>query len=190
MVRNRIPERGPDGRAIAAGVVTVQDRADDFWGQVNKGGDCWLWEGKQNPRHRYGQFYVGWNGARYLEMRAHRVAWEIVNGPIPKGMHILHHCDSPLCVNPAHLWMGTHSDNMKDAAAKGRLKWQKATALYDKIAAGYFTREDVRFLREQGCVDTLANPSCHVIATDDAPEHRRLADIIARIEALLPPEDA
>ncbi len=48
------------------------------------------------------------------------LAWEIVKGPIPPGMHVLHRCDCPPCVRPDHLFLGTHADNMRDMIAKGR----------------------------------------------------------------------
>jgi hypothetical protein len=58
---------------------------------------------------------------RNKPVRAHRVAWEMTVGPLEAGQHILHSCDNGLCVNPKHLSVGTHTDNMRDASAKGRL---------------------------------------------------------------------
>jgi hypothetical protein len=63
----------------------------------------------------YGNFY--WKGKYF---RSHRVAWAFANGAIPKGMCVCHKCDIPACTNPDHLFLGTHSDNMKDRAKKGR----------------------------------------------------------------------
>ena len=79
---------------------------------------CWPWTGP-TLRDGYGQFNVG--GTSY---RAHRVAWELTNGPIPDGLEVLHACDNPPCCNPAHLSVGTHAENVADAKRKG--KYRKA----------------------------------------------------------------
>lgn len=87
-----------------------------FWEKADRssGDGCWPWVGARNP-DGYGSFGIGGRA-----VGAHRVAWEIENGRIPAGMHILHSCDNPQCVRPSHLSLGTHADNMADCKAKGR----------------------------------------------------------------------
>lgn len=76
---------------------------------------CWLWCGSNNGRGGYGQ--ARFEGAL---IETHRVMWTIKNGQIPDGMDVLHRCDTPACLNPAHLFLGTHVDNMRDRFDKGR----------------------------------------------------------------------
>lgn len=80
---------------------------------------CWLWLGGVN-RSGYGRVYVG-GGSLAPKKLAHRWAMEMHSGePVPAGMCVLHRCDVPSCVNPAHLWLGTQRDNVADRVAKGR----------------------------------------------------------------------
>ncbi len=75
---------------------------------------CWLWCGSPNSSG-YGELKVC---GRML--KAHRVSYELHIGEIPQGLHVCHHCDTPLCVNPSHLFVGTNADNVRDRMAKGR----------------------------------------------------------------------
>jgi hypothetical protein len=95
-----------------------------LWEKVQKepNGGCWLWTGG-TTNGGYGVIGVG----RGRLHRAHRISWEIANGPIPDGLKVLHRCDNPPCVNPAHLFLGTQVDNMRDCAAKGRHKLKAQT---------------------------------------------------------------
>ena len=76
---------------------------------------CWLWIGANSGKGGYGQISI--NGRI---KRAHRVSWELHRGFIPEGMLVCHHCDTPPCVNPDHLFVGTYSDNTIDSVKKGR----------------------------------------------------------------------
>jgi hypothetical protein len=78
--------------------------------------DCQIWQGDRGGKHDgYGRFR---RAGKWV--RAHRLAWEQANGPIPDGMLVCHHCDVPLCINPKHLFLGTHQDNTDDMVRKGR----------------------------------------------------------------------
>jgi hypothetical protein len=92
---------------------SVEER---FWSKVNIPSlyACWEWTASKQ-RRGYGRFKLN-----SKPEKAHRIAWSLVNGKIPEGMCILHKCDNPPCVNPLHLFLGTHADNMKDMRQKNR----------------------------------------------------------------------
>lgn len=96
--------------------------------QIDLLSGCWNWIGTKNAKG-YGVIAGVMDGQRLVpkgqQMLAHRVSWLMHCGPIPKGegAHgtvVMHTCDNPACVNPAHLRLGTQSDNVKDMVAKGR----------------------------------------------------------------------
>jgi hypothetical protein len=89
-----------------------------FWSRVIKTDGCWLWTGRI-AHWGYGDIQLH-AGARHL--LAHRASWIIHHGSIPNKMFVCHTCDNPPCVRPDHLFLGSHTDNMRDAAAKGRMK--------------------------------------------------------------------
>ena len=87
-----------------------------FWGKVRKTGSCWEWTGTMHYLG-YGRFAMG-----RRSFYAHRISWELANGPIPRGMFALHKCDNRGCVRPDHLFLGSQRDNVRDAWAKKRAK--------------------------------------------------------------------
>jgi hypothetical protein len=83
---------------------------------VNKGSDgCWMWQGNVGPSHGYGT--IKFENKMYM---AHRASYEQHCGDIPEGLLVCHKCDVRTCINPDHLFLGTHSDNNWDCADKGR----------------------------------------------------------------------
>ena len=124
-----------------------------FWEKVPKGiseNKCWPWKGGHKS-DGYGVINVGGRCES-----AHRQMWRFVNGEIPEGHHILHKCDNPPCVNPRHLWLGTHAQNMADMGNKGRggsreqngekncsakLTWAKVDEIRSLAAAGVMQKE-------------------------------------------------
>ncbi len=136
--------------------IIPQAYPERFWKRVNRTDGCWVWTAS-TVTGGYGKF---WDGKRHV--RAHRYAWEMVNGPVPNGLEVLHTCDNPPCVNPAHLFLGTQADNMRDMVRKGRMWTQqhpdRAALNLDRIrpldqrgelnGRARFTADDIRKIRQ------------------------------------------
>jgi HNH endonuclease len=95
-----------------------------FWAKVDRSGGpdaCWPWTASVfKDRGGYGKFQAGASRATARVVYAHRFAYELAVGSVPDHLLVCHTCDNPPCVNPAHLFPGTHLDNMQDCVAKGR----------------------------------------------------------------------
>lgn len=95
---------------------------DRFWEKVNKTDSCWLWTGA-TCGGGYGKFFTHTRKGRGVFAQAHRFAYELAHGPVPRHLHVCHDCpggDNPLCVNPSHMFLGTDRDNSDDKIRKGR----------------------------------------------------------------------
>ncbi len=122
-----------------------------FWAKVDYAGpeNCWEWRASRN-RQGYGLFKAGGK-----TQRAHRIMYELMVGPIPNGLCVLHTCDNPPCVNLAHLWLGTRADNNHDRDAKGRQVALKG----EHVNGARLTKEKVLAIRSD-------HRSCRTIGAD------------------------
>lgn len=121
-------------------MATLENR---FWSKVDVRGadECWPWLASTNE-HGYGQFYA--NGKN---RKAHQVAYELENGPVPAGKEVCHNCDNRACCNPRHLEAATHAKNIKDTHVRGRRAGVRLPKGEDHPNAGLSDAEVAEALR-------------------------------------------
>lgn len=133
-----------------------------FWSKVDirSKNECWEWTG--NTVDGYGHFAL----THSKTVKAHRFSYELKHGQIPSGFMVLHRCDNRKCVNSNHLFLGTHTDNMKDRNAKNR------QAKGDRHGAKIHP-EKFRFSHSKGAPLGSKNPRTH-LTENDVIEIKRL----------------
>lgn len=110
---------------------------------VGDSGQCWIWNAAKI--NGYGVI-----GTKSGTRRAHRIIYELLIGPIPNGFFLCHHCDTPECVNPGHMFVGTPMDNISDMIKKGRKVSPKVPRIQNRGANNgntHFTKADVDEIR-------------------------------------------
>ena len=110
--------------------------------KLNTETGCLMWQGAVGGKNDYPSMHY-----KRKTARATRVMYELTYGAIPKGLYVCHKCDTPLCVNPDHLFLGTQQHNMRDAARKGRVVTPNLKA--EDHANAKFTNEEVVMYRKQ-----------------------------------------
>lgn len=112
---------------------TVREKLEAYSWAVTECG-CWIWL-MSADKHGYGYFHID-----AVSVKAHRASYEEYNGPVPKGMLVCHRCDTPACINPEHLFVGTYKDNAEDMVKKGRQSRKKG----ERIGTSKLLESEVR----------------------------------------------
>jgi len=128
---------------VARGMSTKQDPQRRFLNKIRIVPEtgCWEWEAKL-MQSGYGGFYIDGKTTT-----AHRAGWILFKGDVPKTIEVCHKCDNPKCVNPDHMFLGTHEENMKDAWRKERFSNRKIQR-GEEVGTSKLTNNDVLEIRK------------------------------------------
>lgn len=162
-----------------------------FWDRVDRSGGndaCWPWRGALRGG-RASKMSSQYGVTRWLGRRrtAHRLAFELTNGPITSDVFVCHACDNPPCCNPRHLWAGDAAANMKDRDAKGRGVRVSGDAHFSRARPGLVARGERhgRSKIDEASVllileSSFRGESCAVLATRHGLSYRGVRDIVTR----------
>lgn len=103
-------------QSVAPSIFLTEIEIQRFWAKVQKGEGCWEWQGRK--KGAYGSYRVR-RGGKWVSIPTHRISFWLHTGT-QSDVCVCHSCDNPPCVNPDHLWRGTHSQNAQDRENKGR----------------------------------------------------------------------
>lgn len=144
---------------------------DRFWSKVDQSGGpdaCWPWTGPVR-KNGYGYTTDFWD-----KILAHRMAFKLANGEIPRGKQVCHACDNPPCCNPKHLWAGSQSENLLDRNAKGRSNQRRG----EDDPKAKLTEDQVRAIR--AAYVFRGGPSKRALAEQYGVSEWAIKDIIYR----------
>lgn len=128
-------------KGIGANQFNSIPMPERFWAYTKREGSCLLWTGAINKKG-YGSMML--NGK---VQTSSRIAYKLSFGEIPDGLWVLHHCDNPLCMEPDHLFLGTHQDNMTDRDRKNRGNGISKTSRGEGNIKAKLTERDIIFIR-------------------------------------------
>ncbi len=156
--------------------LIVRTPEEQFWAGINRSADrtiCWEW---QRAQAVFGYGNTWWQGEPEV---AHRVSWKLTHGEIPDGLSVLHDCDNPPCCNPypGHLKLGTQLENMRDAHARGRIRYARG----EKIGMAKLTNGQAAILRQANIRALTINEIAELIGMSNV-NVQRIVDGVAYAE--------